>query len=580
MKKLFVYFLDFPLLLFSIICLLVFSREATANSLNPIIIGQDDALIEEFSEKKLTADYCQISDQSPESTSSKILLTSITVLGKNTLIELKQNTVFSKQEILNSPEVKQLFSSLDRENMSLEEFAIFYQALAEAITQIYLTNGYINSIATTSSVVDRETEIAQIVVSQGSLASIQVIESGGFQLAYLCDRINLGITYPFNIIPLEKQLRLLNRNPQIENVAANLRASGKPGLSILEVNVEAASTFEVTAGADNYSPATLGAARINLGITANNPSGWGDEISTTYYRSLTGGNNLLDFTYRIPLNPQEGTLQIRALPSWTKITQAPLDQLDIRGENQVYEISFRQLIIRDLDEELGISLGFRYTQGETLGLNQPLLGDNRSSVIQFSQDYLSRDLEGIWSIRSQFNLGTGLFDATENNNFLPDGFFFSWLGQIQRLQRINRDHLLVFQGEIQLSPDPLIPDYLFIIGGGQSLRGYRQNVRSGDNGFRLSIEDRITLARNDQGSPQWQIAPFMDLGQVWNSANNPIDLPSQTFLISAGIGLIWQPIDSLNLRLDYGYPLVNLEDRGNNLQDDGLYFQFGSSFSF
>ena len=580
MKKTFVYFLDFPLLLFSIICLLFFVREATANSLNSIMIGQDDGLIEEFSEKKITADYCQISDQSPEIPSSKILLTSVTVLDTNVTIELEKNTVFSKQEILDSSEVKQLFSSLDRENMSLEEFAIFYQALAEAITQLYLTNGYINSIATTSSVVDWETETAEIVVSQGSLESIQVIESGGFQLTYLCDRINLGITYPFNIIPLEKQLRLLNRNPQIENVAANLRASGKPGLSILEVNVEAASTFEVTVGADNYSPPTLGSERINVGINANNPSGWGDEISTNYYRSLTGGNNLLDFTYRIPLNPQEGTLQIRALPSWTKITQAPLDQLDIRGENQVYEISFRQPIIRNLDEELGISLGFRYTQGETLGLNQPLLGDNRSSVIQFGQDYLSRDLEGIWSIRSQFNLGTGLFDATENNNFLPDGFFFSWLGQIQRLQRINRDHLLIFQGEIQLSPDPLIPDYLFIIGGGQSLRGYRQNVRSGDNGFRLSIEDRITLARNDQGNPQWQIAPFMDLGQVWNSANNPIDLPSQTFLISAGIGLIWQPIEALNLRLDYGYPLVNLEDRGNNLQDDGFYFQFGSSFSF
>ena len=334
MKKNFVFFRDFPLLLFSIICLVFFAQKVRANPLKPIITAEVEDLIEEFSENSTAIDYCQISDQPLKNPSSKILLTAVTVQDKTITIELKQNTIFSKQEILNSSEVKQLFRSPNRENMSLEEFFVFYQALAEAITQLYLTNGYINSMATTSSVVDRETEIAEIIVSQGSLESIQFIGTGGFQLAYLCDRINLGITYPFNIIPLEKQLRLLNRNPQIENITANLRASGNPGLSILEINVEKKPSFKVTAGADNYSPPTLGAARINLGITANNPSGWGDEISTIYYRSLTGGNNLLDFTYRIPLNPQEGTLQVRALPSWTKITQAPLDQFDIRGQNQ------------------------------------------------------------------------------------------------------------------------------------------------------------------------------------------------------------------------------------------------------
>ncbi|ERT03556.1 polypeptide-transport-associated ShlB-type domain protein [Lyngbya aestuarii BL J] len=35
---------------------------------------------------------------------------------------------------------------------------------------------------------------------------------------------------------------------------------------------------------------------------------------------------------------------------------------------------------------------------------------------------------------------------------------------------------------------------------------------------------------------------------------------------------MWEPLPGLNLRLDYGVPLVDLQDRGNNIQDDGFYF--------
>ena len=61
-----------------------------------------------------------------------------------------------------------------------------------------------------------------------------------------------------------------------------------------------------------------------------------------------------------------------------------------------------------------------------------------------------------------------------------------------------------------------------MIGGAQSVRGYRQSALSGDNGFRFSIEDRIALAHNQEGNPFFQVAPFADLGVVFNSENpNP-----------------------------------------------------------
>ncbi len=170
------------------------------------------------------------------------------------------------------------------------------------------------------------------------------------------------------------------------------------------------------------------------------------------------------------------------------------------------------------------------------------------------------------------SFGADLLDATINKHPIPDSRFFSWLGQIQRVQRLGNDHLLIVQGDVQLTPDSLLPSEQFVIGGGSSLRGYRQNVRSGDNGFRFSVEDRITLQRNQAGVSIFQLAPFIDLGTVWNHPDNPNKLPRQNFLASAGLGLLWEPVPRLFLRLDYAVPFIDLDDRGTNAQDEGFFF--------
>lgn len=175
-------------------------------------------------------------------------------------------------------------------------------------------------------------------------------------------------------------------------------------------------------------------------------------------------------------------------------------------------------------------------------------------------------------MRSLFSLGTGTLDATINFRPIPAGRFFSWLGQVQRVQTLNDNNLLILQGDLQLTPNGLLPSQQFVIGGGQSVRGYRQNVRAGDNGLRFSLENRITLQRDETGNSVFQLAPFVDLGTVWNVSDNPNKLQRQTFLAGAGLGLLYSPLPKLNLRLDYGLPLVNLVDRGANVQDSGFYF--------
>jgi hemolysin activation/secretion protein len=395
----------------------------------------------------------------------------------------------------------------------------------------------------------------------------------------------MGTRQPLSTANLEDQLRLLRTDPLLSNVEASLRTGNTVGQSILVVRVTEADSISGTFSVDNYSPPSVGSERFGVSGSYRNLTGIGDELAASFYRTFQGGANIADFSYRVPLNAMNGTLQLRTAINDNKVIQEPFKIFDIRGESQLYEVSYRQPIVRSPREEFALSLGFSVQNGQTFtfagatpfGFGPDKEGNSQTRVIKFSQDYVLRELKGAWSLRSLFSLGIGSFDATINPDPIPDGRFFSWQGQLQRVQRLSNDNLLITQAEIQLTPNGLLPSQQFVIGGGQSVRGYRQNARAGDNGVRFMLEDRITVQKDNNGNALFQVAPFFDLGYVWNVDDNPNSLQRQTFLTSMGLGVLWQMLPHLNLRLDYGFPLINLDDRGQNAQDDGFYFSLNTN---
>ncbi|NEU82645.1 ShlB/FhaC/HecB family hemolysin secretion/activation protein [Nostoc sp. UIC 10630] len=490
-------------------------------------------------------------------------------------IQVVDSTVFNETDF--NPVVK----PFEERDLTLEEI----RQAADAITQLYLNKGYINSRAVPDIQQPSTADgVVVIRVIEGRLTEIEIEGTRRLNPSYVRSRIQLGAGTPLNTSKLEDQLKLLRLDPLFTNVEARLRPTGKVGQSVLIVRVEEANPLTGSLGVDNYSPPSIGAERLGIELRDRNLTGMGDELAGSYYHTLSGGSDAFDFSYQVPVNAMNGKVQIRAAFNRNEITEPPFDALGIRANQDLYEINYRQPLMRSPREEFALSLGFTYQDGQTFILNnlaQPFgigpdaNGVSRTSVIKFGQDYIKREPQGAWFLRSQFNFGIDVLDATINNDPIPDGRFFSWLGQIQRVQQLSADHLLIIQADLQLTPDSLLPSQQFVIGGGQSVRGYRQNIRSGDNGFRVAIEDRFTVQRNESGLSTIQLAPFLDMGSVWNQSNNPNLLPNQTFLVGAGLGLLWNQamgIDNLFLRLDYGLPFIDLSDRGNNAQDDGFYF--------
>ena len=457
-------------------------------------------------------------------------------------------------------------------------------AAANAITQLYISNGYVTSQAlfTPNNIVDG---VAKIQVLEGKIERIDILGVTSLNPDYVRSRTQLGVGTPLNANNLEDQLRLLRADPMFTSVDASLKAGSQNGFSILTITVVEANQLTGSVSFDNFSPPAVGSERIGAGLSYRNLFGMGDVFTTNYYRTTTGGSNQYDFGFSIPVNPMNGTVSLRFAPSNYRITQSPFDAFNIRGNNEVYAATYRQPLIRNPREELALSLGYEYQRGQTFlfndlavpfGIGAEADGTSRTSVFKFGQDYTSRDTEGVWSLRSQFSLGTGLFGTTFVTT--PSSAFLSWLGQIQRVQVLGSDTILIGSLDTQLSADPLLPSQQFVIGGGQSVRGFRQNVRSGDNGIRLSLESRFVVARNEEGRTILQLAPFADLGTVWNNSKNLNVLSNQNFLAGGGLGILFEPIKRLNLRLDYAIPFVNLSDRGSNLQESSLYFSIGYQF--
>nr|WP_190315901.1 ShlB/FhaC/HecB family hemolysin secretion/activation protein [Pseudanabaena sp. UWO310] len=489
-------------------------------------------------------------------------------------IEVIGSTVFDAAKL--SPIIEPL------EGKSVTEDQLI--AATNAITQLYVSNGYVTSqaIYTPQSVIDG---VAKIQVLEGKVEKIEVVGVNALNPDYVRSRTELGIGTPLNTNNVEDQLRLLRADPNFTSVDASLKAGSKAGLSILTITVVEANQLTGSVSFDNFSPPAVGSERMGAGLNYRNLFGLGDVFTANYYRTTTGGSNQYDFGFSIPVNPMNGTVSLRVAPSNYRITQSPFDVFNIRGNNEVYSATYRQPLVRNPREEFALSLGYEYQRGQTFlfndlavpfGIGAEADGTSRTSVFKFGQEYTSRDTEGVWSLRSQFSLGTGLFGATFVTN--PSAAFLSWLGQIQRVQVLGTDTILIGSLDTQLSADPLLPSQQFVIGGGQSVRGFRQNARSGDNGIRLSLESRFVVARNEEDRTVLQLAPFVDLGTVWNNSRNLNVLPNQNFLAGGGLGVLFEPIKRLNLRLDYAIPFVNLSDRGSNLQESSLYFSIGYQF--
>lgn len=485
--------------------------------------------------------------------------------------EFEGNTALSNKELA---EVTKPF-------LGKVTFAELLKAEA-AVTKYYIDAGYINSGAVIPSGqnIQKQDGVVKMQIIEGGIEDIQVIVEGRLKPNYVHSRLAIATSSPLNRDRLLEALQLLQLDPLIQNISAELSTGSRPELSLLTVKVTETDSFNIELFTDNGRAPSVGSWRRGISLNEGNLLGFGDRLSGEY--TNTDGSNTFDGRYTLPLNSRNGTLSLAGGLSGTEVVESPFDQIDITGDSYYLELGFRQPIIQTPTGELALSLTASRQQSKTEldGEDFPISagandrGETRISALRLVQEYTQRSQQEVFAVRSQFSLGLDLFNATVNDDS-PDSQFFAWRGQGQYVRLLFPDSLLVVRSDLQFSTTALVPLEQFSLGGWQSVRGYRQDALLIDNGIFISAEVQLPIFRVDQVEGVLQVVPFIDFGIGWNSSENPV-LDTNS-LVGIGLGLQWQMADNFNARFDWGIPLTNVEDSNRTLQEQGLYFSVNYS---
>ncbi len=491
-----------------------------------------------------------------------------------TSIHVTGSTVFSDAELaeVTAPYINRIITTDDLERLRL------------ALTLLYVNRGYISSGAI---VPDQDVMLGVITVQivEGALAKIDVEGQGWFRAGYLRDRIERGAQIPLRLEPLQERLQLLRQDPRIEQINAELRPGDARGESIMQVKVKEASPWKAWLDFSNYQTPVVGAERGMATVAHQNVTGNGDAFSFSYGRSR-GVNPIISTSYSLPLNRYDTTFIASYRRNDFLVVQDPFRALNLNGESEIIGFTLRQPIYRTLSDEFALAITGEHLYSkvtsifDTAGLPSLFVpgssntGVSTVSALRFVQEYVHRTSTTVIAARSRFSVGLDVLSATNNSGPLPDGQFFSWLGQVQAVRRFDDwwGMQLLGQMSLQLANDRLFPLEQVPVGGRFSVRGYRESTLIRDNAFLASVESRFPVMSYVTGEPLLQFAQFVDLGRAWNAKGQT---PDPQTLASVGLGLRWHilPRDRAHFELYWGLPLNHVLHPPGNLQDHGIHLQ-------
>jgi hemolysin activation/secretion protein len=451
---------------------------------------------------------------------------------------------------------------------------------AEAVTALYAEHGYVTSGAV---VPDQSVEdgVVRIQIVEGRLSAIEVSGNRWFRERYFRDRLQHAADAPLSVTRLERELRVLQRNPHVARLNARLEPGAQLGESVLFVAVEEVRPYGLVAEANNEHSPAIGAIGGRFTPHVANLLGHADELEASF--DVTDGLFEWEARYELPVNSYDTRVAGYARQSDADVVEEPFDELGIHSESETYGASVSHPLYRDELHELWFRVaGERRELESCLEILPPdcepfpfLVGQpdpkQVATVLRLIQDWTRASQNDVVAGRMTSSIGVDLLDASVSGD--ADAQFFAWLGQIQWAHRFSERLLgteLVMRGDLQVADDSLLTLEKFALGGQRTVRGYRENELVRDNGAVGSLELRIPVVRTGLGRPVVELVPFADVGYGWDAGG---DAPDRT-LSSLGVGVRISPWPWLRGELYWGGRLRNVSTpEDEDLQDDGIHFR-------
>ncbi len=484
---------------------------------------------------------------------------------------------FSGNTVLSDEELEKIAAPYTDKSVSLADL----EKIRDEITEAYIKRGFINSGAVIPDQ-DVKEGVFTFQIIEGKLTGINVETDGRLWTGYFTSRLKFDSREPLDIFKLEKKLQILQMDDRIKRIDAKLSPGEKKGEALLDAKIKENYPLKVALDFNNYQPPTVGDFRGQISISHNNIMGLGDRGNANY--SYSQGFQIIGASYGIPVTPWDTYVGVYFRKSSSTVLEEPFVQLDIDSKTLSIGGRIAQPLYRSLNHSVSLFVTGEYKRADTFLFGSPFTfaagadeGISKIFVIRFGQDYVYRGRKIVFAARSTLSYGMDKFGATVNEGNIPDGQFFSWLGQVQFAYRLPwYNWQVIARSNTQLTDSPLLGLEQFAVGGHASVRGYRENQLVNDNGTNGSVEIRVPFWRSPDKFYWAEWAVFFDAGYSWNQNRETV---GPTTLISSGAGIRLGLGKNILFQAYWGHKFKKVPPpNDHDIQDDGLHAGMSVTF--
>ena len=356
--------------------------------------------------------------------------------------------------------------------------------LTDSISDWYISRGYITSRAFLTEQ-DLSGGVLHLAVLEGKLQQIRLEGVPARTLKMVFPRLEGKV---LNLRDIEQGMEQLNRVRQ-RPVEIEILPGDRQGYSI--VNLTATPEFPLSGSVsfDNSGQKSTGTGQLNGALSGNNLLGLADKWFVSGGRSsdFSNSHDAQNFAAGVSVPYGYGLLDYSY--SWSNY----LSTIDNNGyfwrstgDTETHRLNGSWVLFRNGDIKTSVSAGITHRISHNY-LDDVLLATSSRKLSSFSLgiNHTQKIASGVATLNPTFTQGVPWLGAEDDNDKygdVPKAEFRKWSvnGSFQR--PVANNLWWLSSAYFQWSPDRLYGSERLTLGGEASVRGYKEQYISGDNG--------------------------------------------------------------------------------------------------
>ncbi|MFW6001354.1 MAG: ShlB/FhaC/HecB family hemolysin secretion/activation protein [Halanaerobium sp.] len=477
--------------------------------------------------------------------SSQFIYLQRTNAAEEVKFEVKK-IAYNPSSILSEDELKEIIKNYEEKEVSISDL----QEMVKEINQLYSEEGYI----TAKAILPQQrvnNGIIKVELIEGYIDKLILEGNSDTKDSYILNRMAVKSGDFLNVNTLEDDLFYFNATNDLM-LRVELEAGEEYKSSNVIILAEESPKYRFSVFADNRGRQDTGEYRGGFSFSNQSLFGYRDQLGLSYF--FTEGSDGGTLSYNFPISRKNSRVYLNYSDNTSEVIAGEYRTVNIGGSYNEISLGISSPIKVRAGEKKEAALEYKKKESENTFSDIQLKSTDIENLIL----NLSRQKASVRSSSSRYHrlvygtadFNTGFFkNEREADEFLKYNYFFQWQ------KSFKQNDLFSFKTYLQFTADELLPIAEQIsLGGGNSIRGYKEGYAAGDQGGYFSLQYKIPVNK------RVSYYRFFDLGFVLPYKGNEENIDQEDYLFSTGLGINFNLKYSTAAEIVLGIPLEKDED--------------------